>query len=362
MHSLHPPKNSRVARWGSALAATMALSAATFTGVAAHAAPADELSWSIKPGGDASRTNFSYELEPGDQRKDSFEVTNLGAQEISLAVYAADGITSGSGALDLLPADEPSTVVGAWVKVDQPQIMLSPGETEIVDFTLAVPKNTEPGDYVGGLISSYVEASGGSTVVVDRRLATRMNVRVGGEGTVALQVQDPSIGTTPAWNPFAPAAATVSFTLKNTGTVRARGPYTITTQGPFGLGATSQTFAADELIPGGSATVVQRIEGIWPLFRLGTEVSVAPEGIDGSPGEPSTAGTAVWAVPWGQLVLLVLLVIVAIAIGLRRGRYDGEDEGWDEDEADEVPASSAPADIAPSGRRAAAPRGPVEGN
>lgn len=358
MHSLHPPKKTRVARWRSALAAAMALSAVSLTGVAAHAAPADELSWSIKPGGDASRTNFSYELEPGDKRKDSFEVTNLGATEISLAIYAADGITSGSGALDLLPADEPSTVVGAWVKVDQPEITLSPGETGNVDFTLAVPKNTEPGDYVGGLISSYVEASGGSTVVVDRRLATRMNVRVGGEGTVALEVRDASISTTPAWNPFAPVAATVSFTLNNTGTVRARGPYTITMQGPLGIGTTSQTFAADELIPGGSATVVQQLEGTWPLFNLATEVSVVPEGIDGSPGEPSTAGTSEWAVPWGQLVLLLALVIVAVAIGLRRGRYYDEDE--DEDGADEVPVPVVPANSAPSGRRAAAPRDPTE--
>ncbi|MFF5793263.1 WxL protein peptidoglycan domain-containing protein [Paeniglutamicibacter sp. NPDC012692] len=362
MHSPHPPKISRVARWGSALVATMALSAVSFTGVAAHAAPADELSWSIKPGGAASRTNFSYELEPGDKRKDSFEVTNLGAKDISLSVYAADGITSGSGALDLLPADEPSTVVGAWVKVDQPQITLSPGETENVDFTLAVPKNTEPGDYVGGLISSYVEASGGSTVVVDRRLATRMNVRVGGEGTVALQVQDPTVATTPAWNPFAPVAATVSFTLNNTGTVRARGPYSITTQGPFGIGTTTQSFAADELIPGGNATVVQRIEGIWPLFSLGTKVSIAPEGIDGSPGEPSTAATSGWAVPWAQLVLLLVLVVVAVAVGLRRGRDYDEDEDGDGDGVDEVPVPRTPVDTAPSGRRAAAPREPVEGN
>ena len=359
MRSLHTYKISRLGRWGTTLATAMALSLLSFTGSAAHAAPADELSWSIKPGGESSRSNFSYELQAGDKQKDSFEVTNLGATEISLEIYAADGITSSSGALDLLPADEPSTRVGAWVKVDQARITLSPGETENVDFALDVPKNTEPGDYVGGLISSYVEASGSSTVVVDRRLATRMNVRVGGEGTVALEVQDAKTSTATAWNPFAPVATTATFTLKNTGTVRARGPYSITTQGPFGLGATSQTFAADELIPGGSATVAQQIEGIWPLFNLSTEISVAPEGIDGSPGEKSTAQTSELTVPWGQLALLLALVAIAVVVGLRRGRYYDEDE---EDSAEhEAPETLSSASTAPSGRRAAAPRDPENG-
>ena len=345
MQSQHPP-SSRFARWGTALATAVLLGLLPLLGAPANAAQSDKLSWSIKPGGEDSRTNFSYELEAGDTKKDTFEVTNLGSAEISLAIYAADGTTSSSGALDLLPADEPSTVVGAWVMVKQPEITLSPGETESVDFTLRVPKDTEPGDYVGGLISSYVDLANGGTVVVDQRLASRMNVRVGGEGTLALQAQALAVTTASAWNPFAPTTATASFILQNTGAVRARSNYTITTSGIFGWGENSKTFASGELIPGGSVDITQQVGGLWPLLILDTKVSVFPEGIDGSPGTEHILTASGWAMPWGQLVLLVVIISIALFVGLRRGRY------YKDDEEDEFADANQSQESTPTGRRA----------
>lgn len=317
-------------RWGATVLTAALLAFLPFFGTPAQAAPAtDELSWSIRPGGGETRTNLNYELEAGDRKKDTFEVTNMGTREISLSIYAADGTTSSSGALDLLTADEPSTAIGAWVKVSDPEITLSPGETDSVDFTLEVPKNTEPGDYVGGLISSYLDTTSSGTVAVDQRLANRVNVRVGGEGTIALETQDLKIDTALAWNPFVPTTATASFTMNNPGTTRARGHYSITTSGPFGWGESTKTFAMDELLPGASVSVAQEISGIWPLISLNTSVAVDPEGIDGSLGTEHVSSISSWAVPWGQLGLLIILITVALIIGLRRGRY--YEEELDED-------------------------------
>ena len=331
MRSQHSPKFSHLRRWALAYSAAILLAAAPLVSTAAHAAPADELSWGIKPGGTESRTSFSYELDSGKTQDDSFVVTNLGATEATLAVYAADGITSSSGALDLLPVDEASTVIGAWVAVKEPEITLSPGETEEVDFSLTIPDGTEPGDYVGGLISSFVDTTGGGTVVVDRRLATQISVRVGGEGILALTPTGIGTSTAAAWNPFAPTTSTVQFDLANTGTVRARGNYTITVSGPFGLAKKTRDFAFEEMIPGGAASITQELEGIWPLFRLNTEVAFTPEGIDSAPGETIIISNNAWAIPWGQGIGLLLVIIIAVIIGVRRGR-DYEDDDFEDDE------------------------------
>lgn len=322
----------RLTRWGTAMLTATLLASLSLFGAPAQAAPSDELSWSVRPGGDDLRTNFSYDLEAGAKEIDAFEVTNLGSKEVSLTIYAADGITSSSGALDLLPADEPSTVVGSWVKVNEPKITLSPGETESVDFTLEVPKNTTPGDYVGGLISSYLDTTSGGTVAVDQRLANRVNVRVGGEGTVFLETQDLNVLTQLAWNPFAPTTATVTFTLNNLGTVRARGNYSITTGGLFGWGKSTKTYSTEELIPGSSVNVVQEFGGIWPLFSLNTSVTTIPEGIDGASGTEHVSSISSWNIPWGQIGFLLLLIAGALIIGLRRGRsYEDElDDGLED--------------------------------
>lgn len=297
---------------------------------ASYATTADGLSWSVAPGGKEERANFTYDLKAGETREDSFVVTNLGAKEISLAIYAADGITSSTGALDLKSADEPSESVGAWIRVAEPAIILGSGEQTEVDFSLQVPKNTEPGDYVGGLISSYADTSSGSTVMVDRRLATRMNVHVGGEGKLSLEIKDLSISTSHAWNPFEPVDATVSYTVLNTGTVRARGPQTISTSGPFGMAGTTSEDPGAELIPGGRAERTIVVPGVWPLFNLTGSVKIRSEGIDATPGTEVFATTKTAAVPWGQLCLLLVVAGGAILLGIRRGRS----EEWDESDED----------------------------
>lgn len=340
MQSRHSILRSRFTLWGSIITGIALLATISVIGPTASATGKDELSWSIKPGGNESRTNFSYDLEAGQEKTDAFEVTNLGSAPITLSIYAADGITSSSGALELLPAEQPSTALGAWVTVSAPEITLSPGEMQSVQFTLDVPQDIEPGDYVGGLISSYLDTSSGSTVAVDRRLANRMNVHVGGEGILDVEASELSISTENAWNPFAPTNAALSFTATNSGTVRARGQLNVTTSGPFGWGRKTQSFALEEMLPGSEVRKEQELAALWPLLIMHTELSITPEGIDGSLGSETIITAKNWNVPWGQLILLAILIAISLLIGLRRGRYY-------EDELDEdliAPAAQESAD------------------
>lgn len=327
MQSRHSTLRSRFTRWGSIITGAALLATISMIGPTASATGTDELSWSIKPGGDESRTNFSYDLEAGQEKTDTFEVTNLGSAQITLSIYAADGITSSSGALELLPAEEPSTALGLWVTVSTPEITLLPGEMQSVQFKLDVPHDIEPGDYVGGLISSYLDTSSGSTVAVDRRLANRMNVHVGGEGILDVGASELTINTENAWNPFAPTNAALSFTASNSGTVRARGQLSLTTSGPFGWGSKTQSFALEEMLPGSKVRKEQELAALWPMLILHSELSITPEGIDGALGTEETITAKNWVLPWGQLILLAILIVISLLIGLRRGRYYEEEPG-----------------------------------
>lgn len=315
------PRTAHPTTWLALLTAIlMATSSLLLLSGTAHATEGDELSWSVKPGGDSARSNFSYELAAGATQQGSFVITNLGAKAIKLAVYAADGTTSSTGALDLLPAAEASNHLGLWVTVETPELELFPGDKTEIPFTLTVPADAEPGDYVGGLVSSYVDSAQGGTVQVDRRLATRMNLKVAGEGKMSLMPGKLSVTHGIAWNPFAPISAEATFIINNDGNVRARGSYEVTTAGPFGWGKRSIKTPMAELIPGGSATTSVSIEGIWALGWLTTTVEISPEGIDATSGATTTTALDAWAMPWGQLALLVLVVLIAVVVGLRRGR------------------------------------------
>lgn len=294
------------------------------------AAQADDISWGINPGGNKERSSFSYELEAGDKVKDSFEITNYGTTPLELSIYGADGSTSSNGALELLPASEPSSYIGQWLKIKDPKITVSSGEKTEVDFTLSVPSDVAPGDYVGGMISSFINSNAGNTVAVDQRLATQLAVRVAGEGRLNLSLSELQSQTPIAWNPFAPVNGTITATLANEGNLRARGSYTVTVAGPFGVGKTSQSFEAEETLPGSTVHISEQLPGIWPLIWQKVEVSMIPEGIDSTPAEPVNATTTFWTVPAGWIVILLLIIATAITSSIIRARgyeyYDDEAE------------------------------------
>lgn len=301
--------------------------------LAAPAAHGDELSWGTNPGGEKARSSFSYDLDPGEHVEDSFEITNYGTEEISLKVYPADGATSSNGSLELSENTDAASAIGAWIKVAEPEVSLAPGEKTSVDFIVEIPQDTAPGDYLGGMVSSYMDSSAG-TVAVDRRLATQLAVRVGGEGTVNLNVSDVSAHASIAWNPFAPVDAVVGATLANEGNLRARGSYTIAISGLFGWGSTAQTFEVEELLPGANVAIEQKMPGLWPLLWQKVEVTMNAEGIDSMPAGTTTATGTFWSIPAGWILLLTAVIAAAVIIGVRRTR------DWDYEEELEEPVTA----------------------
>lgn len=311
------------------------------TFVAVPDARADDISWGINPGGEEQRSSFSYELEPGDSVDDSFQITNYGVKPLELSVYGADGQTSANGALELLPASEPSQAVGAWISVSESKLTLDPGEEADVAFTLSIPEDTAPGDYVGGMISSYIDSSAGTAVAVDQRLATQLALHVGGEGSLVLGMDNIDVSAPIAWNPFAPVSADFAAQVNNEGTLRARGNYTVKISGVFGLGSTTQTVALEEMLPGASVDLTSQVSGLWPLIWQQYEVSMVPEGIDSVAGEPVLASGTLWTFPagWVGILLLIIIAIVIVAV-VRSRRYEYVYEDEDEVEAPLASVSS----------------------
>ncbi|MGN8246663.1 WxL protein peptidoglycan domain-containing protein [Cellulomonas soli] len=303
--------------------AVLALALVGLLGPTMPAATADDtLSWSVRPADGeqgTARPNYQYALAAGDVVHDGFEVTNHGATPLTLRLYAADGFTTPEGQLDLLAAGEPSTDVGTWVTLERTELTLQPGEVAVVPFTLTVPADAAPGDHTGGVVTSVSTAGAGSTVVLDRRLGSRMHVRVQGELHPALAVGDVQVVHHGGLDPFRSGSSTVTFTVENTGNARTTAAVRVVLAGPGGLAPVQVSAAAlPELLPGSVHTQQVEVAGVWPLGRLHARVELVPQAV----GIGETAGRAVqseagtWAVPWSAVVL-VLLVVVGALLGPR---------------------------------------------
>ncbi|QJW35279.1 DUF916 domain-containing protein [Cellulosimicrobium protaetiae] len=293
----------------------------------ADVAPAPEpeqtVQWGVRPGDTAhgiDRPNFAYSLPPGGSLTDSILVSNHGDAPLTLGVYAADGYLTDDGTLDLLPAGEESTALGSWIALDGAEVEIAPQEQAEVPFTLAVPDDATPGDYAAGVVSSLVVVADDG-VTTDRRLGSRVHLRVQGDLAPALAVDDVHLAYDGTLNPFAPGSATVTFTVTNEGNTRVAPSAAVRVAGPFGLGATAATdVEVPELLPGSSIERTVEIDRVWPLVRETATLTVGGEVVPlpGTVPDPEvvvrgvTASAVAWAVPWvasGLLALVVLLVV-----------------------------------------------------
>ncbi|PWD50291.1 DUF916 domain-containing protein [Serinibacter arcticus] len=310
---------------GLLLAATLLLPGGTALAApaATDAAAQGELAWSVRPADNAQgagRPNFAYELDPGAVVEDALVVTNLGAVPLDLAVYAADGYTTPSGHLDLLPDGETSLDLGAWVTSPVTSIHLDGAQTVEVPFTITVPADASPGDHPGGIVTSSVQAGDGE-VRLDRRLGSRIHVRVAGETTLAVEVGDVVTSVTPSLNPLEPPAVSVAYTVTNTGNVRA--VVTAATEAGGLVGSARAVAERVELMPGSSLPVEVDLVTSWLVGPVDVDVHVTPEGIDGAVAEASTASASVVSVPWASLAVVAIVVAAAVFLGVRRARRTG---------------------------------------
>ena len=325
-----------------------ALGVLLVVGLGAAVLPAQALgetavTWGVRPADTeqgSDRPNYAYALEPGGRLSDALIVSNYDDEEQTFRVYGSDGFVTEAGQLDLLPAAEPSTQLGSWIAFEAPDVVVPAGESVQVPFEIEVPADAVPGDYAAGVVSSIL-VEGETGVSVDRRLGSRMYLRVGGDLAPRLSVDGLAVSYEGGWNPFAPGSATLDYTVTNAGNTRIAPGAELAVSGLLGLGSVAATDPEPlpELLPGSSASRSVTVAGVWPLFvataRIALTGSVVTADFAGQAADPAavpevaavSAESSTAAVPWSALLLLALLVgLVVLAVVRRRRRAAGEQE------------------------------------
>lgn len=315
---------------GLTLAVAPTITATAATTEASEASSETAVSWSVRPADTAQgvgRPNFGYESNPGGTLADALVVTNRSPETIELAVYAADGFLTDDGSLDILPASETSTELGSWVVIDTPQLSLDSGATAEVPFRVDIPAGTPPGDYAAGIVASMLVTADDGTVT-ERRLGSRIHLRVLGDLAPTLTVSDVAVSYHGVLSPVEAGTATVTYTLTNTGNTRLDPDVDVTASGPFGWAAARADDDAPELLPGSSMERAVEVSGVAPLALLSAEVTATATVV--SPGvtvdqtfsDPITAAgsAATAAVPWSALVVVLVAAGIVAWILLSRKR------------------------------------------
>jgi hypothetical protein len=328
----------RLARGSALLFAALFVGAVLTVGspsVAANADDTDGISGTpASDSGPDGRSRFSYEVAPGQQLTDNYSVSNTGTTAQVMRVFATDAFNTEDGAYGLLDTDAAAVDAGAWVTfvngatfVDVP---LAPGESQLVTFTLVVPADASPGDHAAGIVTSVTSPQG--QILVDRRVATRLYVRVPGDLQAALTVGSISSSYEPTINPL-DGTTTVTFTVRNSGNIALGAKLIVGVNTYLGMSAAPIVRdELDEMLPRSTRVITLTVPGVAQLGYLNPYVSLAPVAATelSSPGALATVDrdTVGFAVPWWLLILLVVGGAAYAFIRIRRRIDSRRAEEW----------------------------------
>jgi hypothetical protein len=110
-------------------------------------------------------------------------VTNSGTAAGTVSLYAVDATTGQTGGLVYLSHSDARRDVGNWITLGLQQLTLTPGQSQMVPFQVAIPSIVRPGQHVGGIVAESKairreSASGTNSVHINVQNLTIVAVQV----------------------------------------------------------------------------------------------------------------------------------------------------------------------------------------
>ncbi len=130
------------------------------------------------PRPDNSRTQsiFLHTINPGEEKTDAVIVSNTSQDTKTVMVYAADSTPSTGGAFACKQFGEPKAYVGTWINLEATELVLAPGESQTVNFTIAAPNNASVGEHNGCILVQQKDQK--TTEQAGASIAIRTGIRV----------------------------------------------------------------------------------------------------------------------------------------------------------------------------------------
>ena len=141
---------------------------------------------------------FVYELAGGDEANGSVRLLNPRTAPVTVELAEVDAETAQQGGSAFADAAATPVAAAMWLRLDESQVTLAPGEERSVAFTVQPPADAAPGQYLAG-ITAYVPAApeeiattggnqAGASVTMQTRYVIGVQVDVPGAWTPSMTI------------------------------------------------------------------------------------------------------------------------------------------------------------------------------
>lgn len=236
---------------GRMLAVALSVAAMLASVPSAALAAEPEVKLSLRPVGIEGQY-FDLTMSPGESRSLEVELGNQGEGAIAARTYAADVYTIINGGFGARLRDEPASGPTLWLEYPSEVFQLPPGQGIRRTFSVRVPTDAAPGEYITSLVlENDVPIQGTGDVAINQVLRQALAVVITVPGP---RVPGLEIGA--AMHTIVADRSVVAVAVRNTGNVRLKPVAQFTLRDAAGA-QVSQTSVAMDSFYAGTETLVE---------------------------------------------------------------------------------------------------------
>jgi len=222
----------------------------------------DVFSIKAEAGDDPATTEagyFVFDLAARGEASGAVRLTNPTDAAITVDLLAVDAITANSGGSAFATADATPVAAGVWVQIEEAEVVMEPETDTVIEFTVEVPDDTAPGQYLAGFSAAVrpeasdetpdaaVANEAGASIDPRTRYVIGVQIDVDGEWTPSLQVDDVALIEQPS-------GSFIGISLRNDGDTFLRPTGTLTLTDDQGAVVVTQSIEMGTFITGTGVT------------------------------------------------------------------------------------------------------------
>lgn len=268
-----------------------------------------------------SPIKFDLNLDPGQTSNHQVIIDNKSDEALTYYITLADIETineNGDAVFSEAPLNNKYSLAG-WIRAPKTQVSIEPNSSEAFSFSIAVPKDAEPGGHFGAVFITTTppEKAPGTGSSVITRTGPVVLVRVSGDVEETLNIE--SLKTDKSMYETGPVSITAR--LRNQGSVHLTPAGDIIVRNMFGSEVSRESFNSSALsvLPGAVRSFVGKFNPEFGFGKYTVEV-IASYGLK---NDIVSSSTSFWIIPWKALSvagLAMVVVVMLIVLSLRAYR------------------------------------------
>ncbi len=268
----------------------------------------------ISPTIGVSPAKFFETVTPGKTHEFTVKIRNLGTDPIPLAASLTDIDDISDEGVPIFAETVAKRSASDWVKLAGSDVIVAPGETEEVAFTVTPPKDAAPGGYTAAIIFQAQLPSYYFDIDANARILPAISVlaffTIAGQGEITVdQVSLESFRVAPI---VVSTPLSIVADVKNDSNFFVQTDATVDVKSIFSKKTSTQELGSVILLPENSRKFVTAFEdSLWPGIYTAT--------ISFTQGDKVLVGAVKFvALPWFSIIILILLALFGLGLAGRR--------------------------------------------